>query len=168
MSEKGIQDIEYLFKEYYQALCVHAYRILNNTEVAEDIVQDVFMKLWNKKDQININTSVKSYLYKSTTNTALNYLEKNKVIVQSDEALEFEPNGQVAPDLQMSAKQLKSRIDEAINNLPPKCKTIFILSRHEGMKYKQIADHLNISVKTVENQMSIALERIREHIKQFI
>lgn len=162
-----MEDIEYLFREYYQPLCVHACRIVNDQAAAEDIVQDVFMKVWNKREQINISTSVKSYLYKSTTNTALNYLERNKQLTKS-EFPEHEPSRLSGPEDQVTASQLKHRIDQAISTLPPKCKAIFILSRHEGLKYKQIAEHLDISVKTVENQMSIALERIREHIKQYI
>lgn len=164
MPETLTLSFEEIFKLHYKGLCRIANKVLNDKAAAEDVVQDVFLKLWVKREDIPVIQSVKSYLYKSTINASLNYLSGRKrttrlhdwELVRASEAQGIQ------------SKELDSQVDQAINRLPPKCKTIFVLSRQEGMKYQQIADHLGISVKTVENQMGKALQILRERLKPFL
>ncbi len=169
MEIRSINDIEGIFNSYYEALCIHAYKLVKDKDAAEDIVQDVFTKVWIRRDEITINTSVKSYLYRSTTNTALNYLERNKrTTTEAEDVLEGFVGNLPNPETQAMNNELENSIQEAIEALPPKCRVVFTLSREEGYKYHEIAKELDISIKTVENQMRIALERIRGHIKKFV
>ncbi len=159
--------IEVLFKKYYSSLCRTVNRIVNDTDAAEDLVQDVFMKVWNNRQTLEINLSIKSYLYRSAINSALNYLERSKKIVNLEESNFLEPSVNDAED-QLHFNEVQQRVKEATDALPPACKTIFILSRQENMSYKEIADSLQISPKTVENQMGKALKHFREYLSVYI
>ena len=139
---------------------------MRDKDNAEDIVQDVFLKLWKNKEEVDWNTSMKGYLYRATTNGALNWLEKNRRIVRYDDNIS-EPSVNVVEQA-LNASELQEKIKLAIASLPPKCKAIFVLSRYEELKYKQIADQLNLSIKTVENQMGIALEKLRKELKPYL
>ena len=161
-----ITTLEQLFFRFHKVLCNFANNIVNDRNNAEDIVQDVFLNLWKNRDSIDWESPMKGYLYKATYNGALNWLEKNKRVVRYDEKI-GEPNANVV-ELSLDADELQQRIEQAINTLPPKCKAIFVLNRHEEMKYKQIAEHLNISIKTVETQMSIALDKLRKELKAYL
>lgn len=159
--------IELLFKHYYTPLCRTVNRIVRDTDAAEDLVQDVFMKVWNNRQTLEINFSIKSYLYRSAINSALNYLEKNKKQVQLEASGFLEPSGNNVEEM-LNAAEVQQRVQEATDALPPACKTIFVLSRHENMSYREIADTLNISPKTVENQMGKALKHFRDYLNAYI
>ncbi|MBL4623804.1 MAG: RNA polymerase sigma-70 factor [Flavobacteriales bacterium] len=166
MQSQNLNQIEHLFFDYHSLLCNVANNIINDKDAAQDIVQDVFMNVWLKRDKLNWDASLKGYLYKATTNRALNWLEKNSKSV-SLENKEIEV-GENVVEQTILLKEIQSHLKSSINRLPPRCKTIFVLSRYEGLKYKQIAEQLDISIKTVENQMSIALERLRSDLKPFL
>ena len=161
--------MEVLFKTYYASLCRTAFRVVNDRDTAEDLVQEVFVKVWNGRQSLEINTSLKAYLHRSAINTALNYLEKNKrqVNVEQDELVNLAASSNQLED-HMNFKEVESRVEQAIQSLPPACKTIFVLSRYENMSYQEIADTLNLSVKTVENQMGKALKTMREYLKAYV
>jgi RNA polymerase sigma-70 factor (ECF subfamily) len=163
-SDKGL-DFEELFKTHYKFLCNAANKILDDRDAAEDVVQEVFLKYWNKREELTAIQSLKSYLYRAAVNTALNKLESNKRTSRLEES---EAGQTFIMDDRIHLNQLESRINDAINRLPPKCRAIFVLSRYEGMKYQQIADHLDISVKTVENQMGKALQIMRDKLKTYL
>lgn len=165
-SIKADSDFEQLFKAHYKLLYNAANKILDDRDASEDVVQDVFLKLWSKKDELTIIQSFKSYLYKATINTSLNYLQRKKNIIRLQDATEQSETVLMEDNIHL--KQLETKITDTINSLPPKCKIIFVLSRYEGMKYQQIADHLDISIKTVENQMGKALQILREKLKPFL
>jgi RNA polymerase sigma-70 factor (ECF subfamily) len=165
--EDETRFIELLFKHYYSPLCRTVNRIVRDTDAAEDLVQDVFMKVWNNRQTLEINVSMKSYLYRSAINSALNYLEKNKRQSPLEEVSFSEPSANNTEEW-MNAAEVQQRVHEATEALPPACKTIFILSRHENMSYKEIADTLQISPKTVENQMGKALKHFREYLNAYI
>lgn len=156
-------DFEKLFKANHKDLCRLAKRIVNDSENAQDIVQDVFVKVWNLRDSLH-TTSLKSYLYSATTNTSLNYLEKNKK-TEKISSLKIES---LTASQHPNTKELENLVDKAIEKLPPRCKVIFILNRFEGLRYKQIAETLNISQKTVENQMGKALRIMHEELKTYL
>lgn len=164
----SISTIQYeeLFRSNHKNMCRLANRIVNDRAGAEDIVQDVFLKVWNSRDNIQTDRSLEGYLYTATTNASLNYLDslsrRNKF------RQEFRPATEEKTSQNISLKELQSEVQKALNRLPPKCKVIFVLSRFEELRYKQIAEHLNVSVKTVENQMGKALEIMREELKPFL
>ena len=144
-------------------MVLYAARFMDSGEDAEEVVQEVFVKFWEKCDTLSPDSSIKSYLYRSVHNFCLNAIKHEKVkdsyrqyMVQSMESSSenvFESENQ---------DKLRERIIGAIDNLPPRCSEIFKLSRFEGLKYQEIADHLGISVKTVEVQMGKALKVLRE------
>jgi RNA polymerase sigma-70 factor, ECF subfamily len=162
------QLFEEVFKSHHRVLCSIANNIVKNPKAAEDIVQDVFLKLWQKKDELVIHSNLKGYLYRSTANAAIDYLRNNKNVIPLRKVVFSEKTDDVNAEAYMIKKELEDSIEKALRLLPPKCKAIFVLSRFEGMKYKEIAGHLNISVKTVENQMGIALEKMRSELKPFL
>lgn len=162
-------DLEVFFKKHYKALCFAANNILNDYAAAEDVVQDVFFNLISKEEEIIINSSLKGYIYRSAINASLNYVKKVKnTVLMETEVLEVHLNGSVFGEDSMEQLELEESVNQAINLLPPKCKTVFLLNRYEGMKYREVAEHLGISIKTVENQMGKALKRLRNHLKPHI
>ncbi len=137
--------------------------------MAKEIVQDSFINLWEKRQSIDISKSVKSYLTTSIRNKCLNYLRDTKKfntdIILSDvlfQEVNFEQSDKLIE------KELSNRINNAIDKLPEKCKEIFVLNRFENLKYKEIAVKFNISIKTVETQISKALKHLREKLKDYL
>jgi RNA polymerase sigma-70 factor (ECF subfamily) len=160
---------ETLFKDNHQRLCSVAYNLVRDRDVAKDIVQDVFYKVWKNRDKIDATEKIEGYLMRATSRTALNYLRNNWRTVKIDREPLLVRTLKAAPTSEeIDFTELEIRVRQAIDKLPPKCKTIYLLSRHEGLKYPQIADSLGLSLKTVENQMSIALEKLRNSLKPFI
>jgi RNA polymerase sigma-70 factor (ECF subfamily) len=157
-----------LFDKYYSQLTQTAYLFVKDSDIAEEIVQEFFIKLWIKKNEININSSVKSYLFQSIRFRSLNYLRDNKKL--SVENLEIEQiNGLTDNQIEdFDYDIIKNKLVAAIDSLPEKCKIIFLLSREESLTYKQIAEKLDISQKTVENQIGIALKKLREKLQPIL
>jgi RNA polymerase sigma-70 factor (ECF subfamily) len=170
----GLKDgdkkvFEEIYRLYYSPLCFYCLRYVGDMEEAKELVQGMFLKVWIKRDTIDINTSLKSYLYRAVQNHALNHLQQQKikqkyVIDKAHFPAQPSENGQ----LKMEEEELKKVIKNAILNLPEKRRKIFELSRFENMKYSQIAKHMSISVKTVEAQMSKSLQYLRIVLKEYL
>ncbi len=161
-------QFENLYKQHYQALANFAMNMVNDDNAAKDIVQEVFVRLWKRREKIEFGPYIKSYLYKAVTNTSLNHLQSNKKRLQIFQTLiDKNPIIKDGPN-EMEKEEFHHKVREAIDKLPPKCRVIFILSKHEGKKYREIAEELNISIKTVENHMGIALKRLREDLKKYM
>ena len=166
---KDIRSFEMLFKLHYQNLCAYAYLFLKDADTSEDTVQEVFYKLWNKKDDIHIDTSLKSYLFRAVRNGCMNVIEHMKVRDgYKEHAGDSIRTEQVTAVDHAIVNELEQKISETINKLPPERKKVFVMSRYEGLKYREIADELGISVKTVENQMYQALGFMRENLKEYM
>jgi RNA polymerase sigma-70 factor (ECF subfamily) len=136
---------------------------------AREIVQEAFISIWDKRESIDISRSVKTYLSTTVRNKCLNYLRDNKKF--NREILEIENllgERTYDPPDRLVMQELQKRIDEAIGELPGRCREIFVLNRNHHMKYQEIADHLAISVKTVETQMSKALQHMRDRLSEFL
>lgn len=169
---KGLKEgdrfvFEQIFREHYPLLCSYARRYVPDKSTAEEIVQDFFCKLWDKHDDIQINTGFSSYLRKAVINHSLNYtrrVETERKFVDYGDNLE-EIHGTNDHD---SNNELSEYITRALLELPEKRREIFELSRFEGLKYHEIAEKLNLSVKTVETQMTRSLEFMRKYLKDFI
>lgn len=159
---------EQVFKEHFKGLHSYAFTIVRDDADAEEIVQNVFYKLWERREQIAELQSVNAYLYRSVYNESLNYLKHQKVkMAYQSHAVNHTPQSSDAGD-NASLKELEGRIQAAMNDLPEQCRTIFQLSRFEELKYREIADRLGISVKTVENQMGKALKILRSKLAEYL
>ena len=165
------RGINMLFSTYFGPLCQVAFRIVQNQQAAKDVVQDVFVRLWTNRERLHIQTSMLGYLKQSVTNASIDTqrraYEAKKVRWDSgqgpggglQEATIQTATAPVEDDVE--AQETAALVDRAIGQLPERCRLIFILSRREGLSYKQIAEKLEISPKTVENQMSKALKMLR-------
>jgi RNA polymerase sigma-70 factor (ECF subfamily) len=164
------QAFELLFRKYYVRLCGFANKFLNDPEEAQNIVQDVFTKIWEGREEIEPDDSLKSYIFKITQNLSLNKLARNKVESKYIEIYKqvYINNLEISASESLLAKELENNIATAIEKLPAGCKKIFELSRNEGLKYNEIAEMLQISIKTVEAQMSKALKTLRVELKEYL
>ncbi len=161
-------DIETLFNEYYIQLHRYAFTILKDDDEAKDIVQNVFLTLWEKGDQIRIQRSVKAYLFRSIYNESINYIRKKDA--QQRHYLQSVQQDATATDTAVGeeAEVWRKRIDDVLNTLPPQCREVFVKSRAEQKKYVEIASELGIAVKTVEAHMTKALKLIRQAVRVLI
>ncbi len=162
-----------LYDVYYPKLLHIAKSYVANKQDAEEIVQDVFVKIWKKKQAIEVNTNINGYIYQITRNACIDFLRaaKNRLSMQNNmEQLEAALNFYALSDDSAShilEKELKHQILTAIEALPDKCKSIFIKSRMEGLKNIEISKELNISKKTVEGHISKAIKHLRMHLKHY-
>ena len=161
------EKVEVLFRKYYAALCKSLYKVLRDATIAEDIVQEIFLKVWEKRESLQMDEAVQSYLYRSCYNTALNLLKQQKRNTDID-SLELSVAGADTAEKDLSFLEAEAEILKAIDALPPKTKLVFSLSRFEELSYKEIAERLDISVKSVEKHMGIALQRLRENLKDYL
>ncbi len=158
------QAIEYLFKRDAEYLYRVSLRVIKNPVIAEDLVQDVFFEFWRKRDRLNISTSIRAYLRRATINKTLNYIRDNKIILEDDKGYEKLASSDKPTQL-LERKELREKINEGIDLLPPRARMVFILSRFEQMSYKEIAKEMTISPKTVENHISKALKFLRNFLE---
>lgn len=150
------------FQEYFEKLFGYAFTIVGDNAEAKDIVQSAFLKLWEKRGDIDIAGAGRAYLYTTVYHLSLNAIRHRKV---RDRHLSLTvPQGSPAHHHTAEQKEIRLRIQQAINRLPPRCREVFCKSRLEGKKYAAIATELNISIKTVEVQMSKALSMLREQL----
>jgi RNA polymerase sigma-70 factor (ECF subfamily) len=160
---------EELFKTHYKGMCFFAMQYVKDYESAKEIVQDAFISLWEKRAFIDPTKQVKSYLSATVHNRCLNFLRDNKRFNGDLLSLEhLYPENTVMPPDRLVEKEIQLKIGKAIDELPEKCREIFRLNRFEHLKYQEIADKLGISVKTVETQMSKALQHMRIHLKEYL
>ena len=161
------ETFEKVFHTYYKALVVYAKTILKDMDEAEDIVQQVFINLWEKRESLEIYTSLRAMLYRSVHNACLNKIKQQAV--RSKYASDAQHQLQkVATDESIQQKELQKSIEEALKTLPEQCGRIFKMSRFDQLKYQEIADELGLSVKTVENQMGKALKIMKEQLKDYL
>lgn len=158
-----------IFRSYYQPLCRYAYSFLEDKEEAEEVVQSAFITIWEKRKSLDIQTSLKSYLYRMVRNACLNVIKHEKIKQQhvAHELAVTEATYESVAQ-KVYATELELKISEAMKTLPEQCRLVFQLSRFEELKYQEIADQLQISVKTVENHMGKALKIMREQLKEYL
>ena len=161
------QTINDLFRMHYAYLVQSVFRIIPNANTAEDVVQDVFLELWRKRNTLVFKQSVRAYLRRSAVNKALNVVRDQKIQL-SDTPLQPLPNKMPSVTQKMAAGELQEHIDTIIDGLPERCRLIFVLSRFEDMTYQEIADKLGISQKSVENQISKALRLLKEKLNPYL
>lgn len=165
----NLKSFEALFRLYYQMLCSYALRFVKDPDTAEEIVQDLFYKLWEKRAELQINTSVKSYLYSAVHNRCLKFIEHRNVETKyRNYYLLHESEIDNEPSDSASISEIQGVIEKTLNALPERCSRIFRLNRFEGLKYHEIALKLSISVKTVEANMGKALKLLRKNLKNYV
>lgn len=161
---------EEMFNEHYSSLINYACKYVLRKSIAEDILQEVFMSMWIKKETIDFETRIIGpYLYKAVRNRCLNYLQSVKdTISLHGEDVDFLIQKEVfeTPHELLSLKDLERELQQCIESLPPQCKKVFVYSRHHHLKNKEIALMLNISEKTVEKHITKALIQIRQHLTE--
>ena len=157
-----------LFQDNYPMVCKTIHRFITDKSLVEDLAQEVFIRLWNKRNQLNVTQSFAAYIRRMAINEALGYLRKTKRNpVEALDTVQHDSAGTGAEEEYLYG-ELKENINQAIDTLPPRCKLIFQLSRFEDLTYKEIAAKLDISIKTVENQMGKALRILREKVKTYL
>jgi RNA polymerase sigma-70 factor (ECF subfamily) len=171
LEQNDSSAIEMLFHKYYDEMCVSVVRMIRDPEQAEDLVQEVFYTLWKNRGKLQINTSIRAYLKRSTVNRTLNFIRDNKKKTASslDQSLEKDwKNSDYDSFQQLQFEELEGKIEQCIQSLPPRCRIVFVLSRNEQLSHKEIAAKLEISEKTVENQIGKALKVLREELKDYL
>ncbi len=162
-------QFETIFKEHFEFLSNIAFAMIKDKDDAYDIVQQVFVKLWDKRYKVDIDDNIKAYLHRATINTTLNLIEKNKRSVNvSENKLETIPGQYVEKNTDFLSGEVENAIKKAISELPKKCGIVFSLSRYSDMTNKEIADHMNISVKAIEKHISRALRELRIKLKPYM
>ena len=156
------------FNYYHPRLYGYALTMIQSHNPSEEVVSDVFMKVWTGRKRLSAIENVNHYMFRAVKNQALNYLEKRKLeTVDLDKVQDNKIGDFIQPDLSVLNRELADQIQSAIESLPPRSKLIFGLIRIDGMKYKEVAEHLDLSVKTVENQMTIAIKKLREKLSPY-
>lgn len=171
-----IQFFKELFEKYYNNLCILAKEYVKEDEQAEEIVEELFYNLWEKRKTLDIHTSVKIYLIRSVQNRCISYLRKLKtelkvkgeISVEHDNELKYLPLKESQPIVRLFTNELEEKVKKEINELPEQCRKIFELSRFEEKSYTEISKELSISVNTVKTQMKIALKKLRDNLKEFL
>jgi RNA polymerase sigma-70 factor (ECF subfamily) len=178
----GIQDgnssvYKYVFQQYYRSLCLYAQTIVKFPHLAEELVQETFLKIWENHSQINIQVSLKSYLYHCVHNNCINFIKKEKVNTKQTETWikEVLLHAEIAlmnysEDIldKIISEELEEYLQTNIRELPAQCKEIFEMSREQHLTYPEIATKLGLSINTVKTQMFRALDKLKEAQKKFI
>ena len=158
---------EKVFREFYRPMVAYAFRFLGELPDSESIVQDVFLRLWLKRKEIMITTSLQNYLFRSVKNHCINYIDHEKIKSGYQKmVIDHESDRSEYSEFFLEFG-LRQKIEEAIAALPENRQEIFRMAREEGLKYREIADKLNLSVKTVETQMTLSLRQLRDSLKQY-
>ena len=160
---------EELFRSYFTPLCSFAQKFVHDSDEAKDIVHQVFINLWNNRQEVDLNTSLKSYLFQGVQNRSLNFIRDNKKLVQFDTPQSETELAQYLDSRDhLESSEAEQRINNALDELPEKMREIFLMNRFDGLKYREIAEKLDISIKTVETQMSRALKSLRDKLSDMI
>ncbi len=157
---------ELLFRLYYKPMCTHAVRFVYSKEIAEDLVADVFYTFWNTQAYMSVNRSFRAFLFRSVRNRAYNYLANEFRKSDSlDSAAQQETALSNGPESMMRYNELYQKVDELVAALPPQCRNVFILNRFEGKRAKDIAQDMQLSVRTVEVHIARALATLRDGLR---
>jgi len=155
-----------IFRAYFPKLMRVAYSLTQDKEVSEELCQDVFVYLWKSKNKLEIKTSLKSYLFRAIKNRCYSHFRRtHESVFEPINELTLHSNTELSADQEVQTLELHLIIEQAIASLPPKTRSVFLLSREEEMSYKEIAESLNISVKTVEYHMGSALSQLKSLIE---
>ncbi len=166
---KHKNEFRQLFDQWFNPLCNYAYSLVQNHVLAKDIVQEVFIQIWEKREQIKDDIDLKPYLFKSTYNKTIEKFRQKKLRqkLAKENLIKIENAEKETQDFELVSANylLKEKLNNSIRQLPPKCQEVFLMSRKNGLTYDEIANDLGISKKTVENHMMKALDFLRKNLK---
>lgn len=167
LSNGNEKALKHIYQKFWQPLFLSAYNVLKDKEVCEDIIQEIFIQLWLKREKLHLINSLSAYLFTATRYQVFHKIRKSTGRAELFENLDerFITN---APDIPLYVKDLQLRINAAVEDLPEKCRNIYKLSREHHLSYKAISRHLQISPKTVENQLAIAIKKLRDALRDFM
>lgn len=169
ISEGNVKIFDFVFLHYYSGLVAYAVQLGISKSVAEDIVQEFFLKFWINRESITISGSLKNYLFISIRNKCYDYFRREKVKEKLHESIKLEEQNLSDEDKDFSVEgELRERIEAAIERLPAKCRKIFIMNRFEGLKPAEIAIAEDISVRTVEGHVGKAIKLLRKELKPYL
>lgn len=163
-----LEKFKSVFLKFWNPLIHFSYRFVKDKDIAEDLVQDTFMQIWSNLSEINTEKNFKTYLFTAVKNRSLNHLRHSNIIADSHEFLKLHISETSSPDKTFDENELAEVITTAISKLPERCRLIFTMNRFDHLTYKEIAAILNISIKTVETQMSRALKFLRANLSRYI
>jgi RNA polymerase sigma-70 factor, ECF subfamily len=167
--DKDAIRYEEMFRTYFSSLCYFARKYVGDLDSCKEIVHKVFVNIWEKRADFDFEKPAKSYLFTAVYNRCMNHIrDQKRAFANPSLELSEEISDKSLNINHMEAAELESQIWKVINGLPERCKEIFILNRFKGKKYQEIANHLDISVKTVETQMSKALKILRENLADYL
>ncbi|MES2240167.1 MAG: RNA polymerase sigma-70 factor [Bacteroidota bacterium] len=165
LQENDEEALTFIYKKYWEIMYLAAYNLVKDKSVCEDIVQEVFISLWQRRTKLQIKASLKSYLYTSTVYKVYDHFDKNKKMVRAELFDDFERKIEASnPETKLMHEELISYLDTIIDTLPAKCKEVYQLSREDMLSNKEIAEQLNISQRTVEGHISKALKIIKDSL----
>ena len=161
-----MKAFERVFREFYAPLTLYSKSFLQDKDAAEEVVQELFYQLWNNREQLEIKTSLKSYLYQAVRNRSLKVI-RHQMVKQKHTDYVMSHSSEGVHEHEMEARELQKIITDILSKLPEKCSLIFRMNRFEGLKYREIAEELSVSVKTVEANMSRALALLRNEMIRY-
>lgn len=164
------REFQELYHKHFNGLANYAYSVLKDKDAAKDVVQDVFLDLWNKRETLSIKTSIEAYLVRAVKFKSIDFIRKDKTKQQYVTKMTpaSVPLSEESDDDDEETANRKKQLSYAIAQLPTKCRQVFLLSRLNGYTYKEIAEEMNISPKTVENQISRALKLLRQKLSDLM
>ena len=165
LNKSDEEALSILYKKYWETMYLAAYNLVKNKEVCEDIVQEIFINIWNKREKLEIKVSLKSYIYTSTIYKIYDYFRKNNNVIKVELLENFDKRLEFSnPETKLIHKELLEYIDAVIEDLPEKCKITFKLSREKQLSHKEIAEKLNISPRTVEGHIAKAIKILKSSL----
>ena len=158
------EAFSFLFNKYYEPLYQFCGMFVKDSQMAEIIVQDVFVRLWTNKENCKIQTSVKAYLYTSVKNHSLNYLKQAKKTISLFTELDYHDEAANSPEIEFMENEMYAEVHKAIDKLPKQCRQVYLMKRYDELKYSEIAEILSISVNTVKTQMKRAIKSLSKNL----
>lgn len=165
------QAIDFLFKKYYAEMLRLSYTVLKDREAGKDIIQDIFINIWEKRESLHFSKPIKAYLFRSVINRSLNYLrDQGKTLILPIDKMKESSHASSAgaSSEKLEEQEMEHLILRLINELPPQCRLAFELSRNQQMSYKEVAGYMGISVKAVEKHMAKALKQLRKGLEAYL
>lgn len=164
---QGKKAMSLLYGHYYSQLCLKSVRYVKDPKIAEDLVQDLFVDIWEKREKLQISTSLSGYLQRSVVNRSLNWIRAQRVQIEEIDMVKGTTDNNADAQKEIEKIEVEQYISKVIDKLPEKCRLVFVMSRFDMLSYKEISQKLDISPKTVENQISKALKILRSELKKY-
>lgn len=162
------ESFNQVFRRYYSPMVRFCVRYVADSDLASEIVQDLFVKLWSNREKISFNTSFESYMLTSVRNSALTYINKERSHAEANLRIYSEESDNTDPSETLQSNNLEESYRKILKDMPEKRREVFLASRYDGLKYSEIAEKLGISQKTVEAQMSAAIKQLKDGLKAYL